>query len=77
MHDRPNGRIVALVVTEAFRIRGIGRRLLRHAEDLLVDGNAGQIVVNCALDREDAHAFYDGAGYARIGLRFVKRTSRT
>jgi ribosomal protein S18 acetylase RimI-like enzyme len=71
-HDRPAGRIVALVVDEASRGRGIGALLVRGLERWLVAAGAGSVFVNSRLHRVEAHRFYERLGYAQNGLRMVR-----
>jgi GNAT superfamily N-acetyltransferase len=71
-HDRPNGRIIALVVSTDFRNRGIGRRLVAIAEDWLEAQGVESIIVNSGVHRTHAHAFYAEAGYEQTGVRLVK-----
>ena len=71
--DAPAARIVALVVDEEVRGRGIGRALVRHAEAALVEAGAGRISLTTRLHRTEAHRFYEGLGYTRNGFRMVRR----
>jgi len=66
------GRISSFVVSAALTGRGIGTRLLEHAEAHLVSVGCGHIEVTSALRRERAHRFYEERGYVRQGLRFVR-----
>lgn len=72
IREGPQGRITALVVAEEHRGRGIGEALVRAAEGWLVERGAGRVVVNTALHRAGAHAFYDRLGYTRTGTRFAR-----
>jgi GNAT superfamily N-acetyltransferase len=71
-HNGPSGRIIAMVVTETMRDRGVGSRLLAVAEQNLADRNIRRIALNTRFEREEAHKFYEKAGYKRNGFRFVK-----
>jgi GNAT superfamily N-acetyltransferase len=66
------GRVLALVVDEAYRRRGIGRTLLVAAEDWLEDRGAVACIINSGSHRPDAHRFYERMGYDATGLRFSK-----
>jgi GNAT superfamily N-acetyltransferase len=66
------GRISSFVVSAELTGRGIGTRLLEHAEAHLVSVGCGHIEVTSAMRRERAHRFYEERGYARQGLRFVR-----
>ena len=74
-HDTPVARIVAMVVDEAARRKGIGAALVRALEARATDMGAGKIVVTSASRRADAHAFYEKLGYERTGLRFGRGLS--
>ena len=71
-HDDPTGRIMALVVDERMRGRGIGRALLAAAEEYFARKKIVRVVLTSRFTREKAHAFYESLGYVRTGLRFMK-----
>ena len=75
-HDTPGARIVALVVDEAERRKGIGEAIVRALEQRALAMQARRIAVNSATHRADAHAFYEKLGYDRTGLRFVRSPER-
>ncbi|HKQ63325.1 MAG TPA: GNAT family N-acetyltransferase [Candidatus Polarisedimenticolaceae bacterium] len=68
-------RIIVFVVDEAWRGRGVGRRLLTAVEERLRAAGASSVVVNSAHARTDAHRFYLACGYSSTGLRFGKSLS--
>ncbi len=72
-HNDRIGRIVALVVHERMRGRGIGRALLSAAEDYFARAKVVRVVLTSRFAREKAHAFYESRGYLRTGLRFMKQ----
>jgi GNAT superfamily N-acetyltransferase len=74
--DASVARIVTMVVDEGHRGRGIGALLVGALEARATAMGAGKIVVASALQRADAHAFYENLGYERTGLRFGKALSR-
>lgn len=74
-HDDPTGRIMALVVHERMRGRGIGRSLLAAAEDYFARKKIVRVVLTSRFTREKAHAFYESLGYVQTGLRFMKELS--
>ena len=65
-------RITALVVTPACARQGIGRRLLREVEGIARRAGAARIEVTSNARRREAHAFYQGCGYANGSLHFFK-----
>ena len=69
-HDTPVAKIVALAVDESARGRGVGAELVAAMQQRAASMGAKKIVVNSALHRAAAHAFYEKLGYARTGLRF-------
>ncbi len=71
-HNDLSGRILALVVMERFRRRGIARDLIVASERYFLDRNIRRVVVTTRLDRTDAHRFYEAMGYTRTGFRFGK-----
>ncbi len=71
-HNSPSGRILALVVSDKMRGRGVGHALIAAAEKDLAQKNIQRVAVNTRFERKDAHQFYETAGYARNGFRFVK-----
>ena len=71
-HNDRTGRIMALVVHERMRGRGIGRALLAAAEDYFARARVVRVVLTSRFTREKAHAFYESLGYVRTGLRFMK-----
>ena len=66
-------RITALAVAPDDTRRGIGRMLLREAEQRARQAGAARIELTAALQREEAHAFYRACGYGEGALRFLKR----
>lgn len=71
-HNNVGARILALVVGKEMRGHGIGRELVRVAENDLIASNISRVALNTRLAREEAHAFYERLGYTKNGFRFVK-----
>lgn len=74
-HDLPLCMVVALVVRDSDRRRGVGAELLAEAERWAVDQGCGRVVLGTADHRTDAIRFYRSHGYQETGLRFVKPLS--
>lgn len=70
--DHACGRVTALCVAADRRGRGIGARLLRHAEAWLRERGSSTCIVNSRFERTAAHRFYVREGYAATGKRFTK-----
>ncbi|MFY2763270.1 GNAT family N-acetyltransferase [Arenimonas sp. MALMAid1274] len=66
-------RITALAVADSEQRRGIGRLLLREAEQRARQAGAARIELTSATQRHEAHAFYRACGYEDSALRFQKR----
>ena len=65
-------RITALAVAPDDTRRGIGRMLLREAEQRARQAGAARIELTSAEHRLDAHAFYRACGYGEGAVRFLK-----
>lgn len=72
LHRPPDGRIVSLVISEAYRGRGIGASLIEAAESVFLNLGCGRVEVTSGAAREAAHRFYVRAGYSEQSKRFVK-----
>ena len=64
--------LTALVVDEAARGRGIGRRLVEAVEAFARDSNCERLSVTTHEGRLDARAFYERIGLEATGRRFGK-----
>lgn len=71
-HAAPLAQLTLLVVDEGRRTRGVGRALTRAAEQWARERGCRRIVVTTALQRADAHAFYERVGYRHTGRRYGK-----
>ena len=71
-HNSPGARILALVVSEKMRGRGVGEALITAAEKDLAQKNIKRIAVNARFERTRAHEFYEKLGYKKNGYRLVK-----
>lgn len=72
LHRPPDGRIAALVVSEHYRNRRVGARLVETAEKIFREWNCGRIEVSSGIKREAAHRFYTRAGFSEAPKRFIK-----
>lgn len=70
---RDTCRITALVVDEGHRKAGIGRALLRDADQRARQAGAARIEVTTAGHRQEAHEFYKACGYSEGSVRLIKR----
>ena len=61
----PDAEIRGLVVDEAARSGGIGRRLVEEAESWALRRGFGRISVRSNVIRDRAHRFYERLGYER------------
>jgi GNAT superfamily N-acetyltransferase len=66
------GRVTSLVVDPAARGHGVGRMLMRAAEEWAVGRGCVLMEVTSNRRRTDAHAFYERLGYAATSFRFGK-----
>ena len=71
-HEAPIAQLTLLVVDESQRTRGVGRALVEAAERWAHSRGCHRIVVTTALQRADAHAFYERIGYRHTGRRYGK-----
>ena len=72
LHRPPDGRIVSLVISETYRSRGVGARLIGAAESVFRNWGCGRVEVTSGAVREAAHRFYVRAGYSEQPKRFIK-----
>ena len=68
------GEIVSLVVAEGERGMGIGKGLIKVAEEWL-DGRCDQIRIRANAKRANSHQFYERLGYNQIKQQkiFIKK----
>jgi len=72
LHRPADGRIATLVVSDAYRGRGVGGQLLEAAEAIFRQWGCERIEVSSGAQREAAHRFYIRAGYSEQPKRFIK-----
>lgn len=71
-HSHPLGWILALSVDSKYRRQGIGRALVKAAEEYFAGHHVTDVRLHSSLPRADAHAFYETLGYDKTGYRFRK-----
>lgn len=62
--------IGGLVVDREYRSQGIGRRLLEHAEEWAAQHGCSAVRLSSSVQRTDAHAFYERAGYTNLKTQY-------
>jgi GNAT superfamily N-acetyltransferase len=72
LHRAPDGRISTLVVSDNYRGKGVGGRLLVAAESVFREWGCTRIEVSSGAQRAAAHRFYLRAGYSEQPKRFIK-----
>lgn len=65
LHQDEHVEITGLVVDAAVRRSGLGRALVRAAEQWAVRHGVPAVVVRSNVVRPESHAFYEAAGYRR------------
>lgn len=65
--------LTALVVGARYQRRGVGRYLADAIETWARGHGAVRLSVTSGLHRAEAHAFYEGLGYERSGVRLSKQ----
>lgn len=72
--DGMYARIIAFVVDEHYRNKGIGKRLIQEAGTWATEQGANAITLNSGnrSERDKAHQFYANRGYETKSTGFVK-----
>lgn len=69
---RRYGLISDLVVGGNYRERGVGRRLLERAEELLTERGATRLEIKTLFENIEARAFYESRGYMPHQVTYAK-----
>lgn len=64
--------IMALVIAERARGRGVGRQLVDVAAQTARDWGCARMLVTTHVRRAEAHAFYERIGFEHTGRRYAK-----
>ena len=73
-YELENGylRILAMAVSQELQNKGIGRILLRQAEQFAVENNIDHIMLTSNIKRLDAHVFYEHNDYIKKSYGFFR-----
>jgi GNAT superfamily N-acetyltransferase len=71
-YNRPLGYITSLVTDPRVRRQGVGKLLLKGAEEWARAKGCYRLSLTSAEHRTDAHAFYPASGFPMTGRRFAK-----
>ena len=65
-------QILAIAVRKALQGKGIGKKLIKWADDYAIENNIERTVLTSRLHRLEAHAFYEGSGFVKKSFGFMK-----
>ncbi|MFZ7103070.1 MAG: GNAT family N-acetyltransferase [Peptococcaceae bacterium] len=71
--EKPVLYVGSMVVREALRGKGIGRKLMEKVEEIARRRNSNSIQLNSNKRRKAAHQFYEKLGFSEISLKFEKK----
>lgn len=66
-------KINGLAVRKSHQNKGIGSKLINHAENYAKEKGLSSIILNTGIKRTAAHAFYEHNNYSKTSYCFVKR----
>jgi GNAT superfamily N-acetyltransferase len=65
-------KINGLAVQENFQQKGIGTKLLKHAENYALEKGISRLLLNSGFQRTKAHSFYESKGFDKLSYCFTK-----
>jgi predicted N-acetyltransferase YhbS len=68
--------LTTLVVDSQLAGQGIGKQLVRAAEEWAREAGATRLSLTSGVQRTEAHAFYEHLGYKRTGVRLTRDLAR-
>jgi len=74
-HDGAVFEIVELVVDEAVRGKGVGKKMIQYLEEQLKDTSYELIEVASSSKRTQAHNFYEQCGFEATHYKFTKHNT--
>lgn len=74
--ESPRAEIGGVVVEKAFRRKGIGRKLLEHAEQWCWRAGYRSIIIRSNVTRDEAHKFYKETGYRVLKTQTIYTKER-
>lgn len=66
-------KINGLAVQENFQKKGIGTKLLKHAENYAFEKKLSRLILNSGFQRTKAHDFYETEGFDKLSYCFTKK----
>ena len=66
-----SGLVEDIVVSEAYRRKGIGKRMITSAMDICRQKGCYKIALSSNIKRDDAHKFYESLGFKIHGYSFI------
>lgn len=66
-------KINGFVVQERLQKKGIGTKLLNHAENYALEKGLSYLILNCGFQRTKAHNFYESNGFDKLSYCFTKK----
>ena len=66
-------KINGLAVQENFQKKGLGTKLLKHAENYALEKGLSRLILNSGFQRTKAHDFYESKGFDKLSYCFTKK----